>query len=61
MIVITSDGTDIYCLPDCAKCLESGESPLDMDRCPLCAFDDWGEMCIPDICDRYTEEDEHDR
>ena len=31
MTIKTSDGIDIYCLPDCAKCLFTGELVEMMD------------------------------
>lgn len=51
--VKTSDGIDIYILPDCAKCLASDEHtcPLYLDDCPL-----GNEVCYPGECDEYTED-----
>lgn len=52
MIVKTSDGVDIYILPDCAKCKFTGEHIEDMDECPCC---DSG-ICTPDTCFNYEED-----
>ena len=56
MIIKTIEGIDIYCLPDCARCGMSGENPTDMDECPIGAFDLSGYVCVPDLCDEYSEE-----
>ena len=52
MRVQTSDGIDIYVLPDCAKCKITGEHIDDMDECPCC---DSG-ICTPDNCVNYEED-----
>lgn len=52
MTVKTSDGVDIYILPDCAKCKFTGEYIEDMDECPCC---DSG-ICTPDTCFNYDED-----
>ena len=52
MTIRTSDGIDIYCLPDCAKCKYTGELVEDMDECPV---NDSG-VCIPDYCYWYVED-----
>lgn len=56
MKIRTSDGIEIFVLPENAKCTESGMSPEKMDKCPLNAFDMWGFCCIADRCDCYTED-----
>ena len=56
MDVVTPDGIKIYCLPDCAKCSRTGISPIDMDHCPIFQFDNFGDRCIPELCDEYREE-----
>ena len=48
---------DIYVLPETAKCRCTGESPLDMDECPLHRFDDSGCECWLGECDEYTEDE----
>ena len=55
MNIRTPDGIEIYCLPDCAKCTYSSESPEDMDVCPIRNFDDLGLECVPELCEYYTE------
>lgn len=57
MKIVTSDGIDIYCLPDCAMCLFTGERVEMMDECPCC---DSG-ICTPDTCEMYHEDWEGER
>lgn len=52
MTIKTGDGIDIYCLPECAKCLITGEHLEDMDECPCC---DSG-VCTPGSCENYIED-----
>lgn len=65
MNIRTTDGIRIHCLPDNAKCARSGRSPEDMDKCPTYNFDDFGEYCVPELCEYYTEdskkEEKHER
>lgn len=56
MNVRTADGIPIQILPDCARCVITGKSPLDMDGCPNCCFDGYGEVCVPESCPDYTED-----
>lgn len=49
-------GTIIHCLPDNARCGCTGESPLEMDKCPIFNFDDLGILCVPELCEEYKEE-----
>ena len=56
MNIRTMDGIPIYCLPDGARCSCTGKSPEAMTECPICACDMFGLLCIPEICDRYTED-----
>ena len=56
MDIKTAEGLDIYVLPENAVCLESKQNPLNTDKCPLCCFDVYGDCCIPELCERYTEE-----
>lgn len=55
MDILTEDGIEIYCLPDTAYCKISGENPESMIGCPLFAFDDYGNICKPNLCGEYTE------
>lgn len=57
MDIQTSWYQRIYVLPDNAKCKITGKSPLDMDDCPECVFDFYGDYCIPELCENYTEGD----
>lgn len=57
MNINTRDGIEIYVLPEGAKCMRTGKSPLKMEKCPLVYFDDYGEECVPDVCEYYTEEE----
>lgn len=56
MRIQTVDGVEIITLPDTARCLETGMRPEDMNKCPICNFDDEGDICCPSICTCYTEE-----
>lgn len=56
MEVLTECGVQIFCLPDSAKCKVTGENLNLMINCPICNFDDYGEICVPDLCDEYSEE-----
>lgn len=56
MNIGTACGVSIDCLPDNAKCKCTGKSPLEMDSCPICNFDDYGNECVPELCDEYEEE-----
>lgn len=58
MNINTPDGIEIYILPKGAKCRRTGISPLEMEKCPLWYFDDYGDECVPDVCEFYTEEEE---
>lgn len=53
--VLTKHGQCIMCLPDKARCRLSGKTPHDMDKCPICNFDDYGDICVPELCDEYEE------
>ena len=55
MNIQTSDFINIYVLPDDAKCNLSDKHPTDIDECPSCKFDYFGEICIPELCEHYTE------
>lgn len=58
MRIRNSDGViTIYCLPDNAKCRVSGKSPEYMIKCPIYNFDDYGDECVPELCDEYEEGD----
>lgn len=57
MNLYTADGISYHCLPACARCKISGESPETMDECPDRRFDDQGLVCIPELCDAYTEDE----
>ena len=52
----TADGIKFFCLPDGAKCMVTGDNPENMDRCPMRNFDNHGCICVPESCDKYTEE-----
>lgn len=54
MRVRTTDGIDIYVLPECARCTRTGMNPLDMDFCPYGSWND----CVPDACAEYEETEE---
>ena len=52
MVIKTVDRIDIHVLPENAKCLFSDDNPMYMDECPIKHA-----VCVPEICDFYTEED----
>lgn len=56
MDIKTEYGDDIFCLPPCAWCKVAKKDIEDMDTCPLCNFDDFGDICVPSLCDHYTED-----
>lgn len=55
MEIVTEDGIEIFCLPDCARCKLTGKSPTEMIECPEHCFDVFGDVCRPDDCDYYEE------
>ena len=55
MRVKTSDGIDIYCLPECAKCKLTEAHIDDMVECPCF---DYSEICTPD-CYYYEDWEEN--
>ena len=55
MDIKTSDGINIYCLPDGAICTLTNEEVMSMDECPCRNFDDFGDICVPELCEHYTE------
>lgn len=57
MNIRTATGDCIFCLPDNAKCKQSGKSPAEMNECPIFNFDDYGMECVPELCDEYEEVD----
>lgn len=56
MEIMTADGIRIFCLPDNAICKRMNTSPERFGECPMCNFDDVGYICVPELCDEYTEE-----
>lgn len=46
----------VFSLPFKAICKETEQNPVDMERCPICNFDDDGDICVPELCEEYTEE-----
>ena len=56
MQIKTEYGEDILSLPPCAWCKIADKDIEDLDTCPLCNFDDTGDICIPSLCEHYTEE-----
>lgn len=55
MNIQTKHEVDIYCLPESALCIETFEHPNNMKRCPLHQFDDFGDICVPELCESYDE------
>lgn len=61
MNIMTKDGIIIHCLPENALCDAFGKSPLEIDRCPEYMFDDYGDYCMPEICQKYMGEIDMER
>lgn len=57
MNIRTTDGIDIHCLPENARCKIACMNPEKMHECPICNFDDYGDECVPELCDEYYERD----
>ena len=55
MDICTQYGQKIFCLPDNARCRLSGKSPHETEKCPIRNFDDYGDVCVPELCDEYGE------
>ena len=55
MIYMNQAGDELTLPPFRAKCAVTGDYLSDMNRCPLCNFDDDGEICVPGLCDEYHE------
>lgn len=53
----TPDGIEFFILPDNAKCRYAGTHPDRMETCPLCRFDRFGDVCIPEECGHYSEDE----
>ena len=43
-------------LPPCAWCKVANKDIEDLNHCPLYNFDDDGDICVPSMCEHYTEE-----
>lgn len=46
----------IFCLPDCAFCKAEGKRLEEFDVCPLYKYDEFGDECVPGLCEYYTED-----
>lgn len=55
MDIKTEYGEDIFCLPPVAFCKIARKDIEDLESCPICNFDDIGDICCPSICEHYTE------
>ena len=58
MTLMTKDGIEIFALPPIALCKYSNKDVEDMDECPIKNFDDFGDICVPELCEFYTEQTE---
>ena len=56
MQIKTEYGEDILSLPSYAWCKVANKDIEDMDKCPLYNFDDNGKICVPSVCEHYTED-----
>lgn len=53
---VYNDDVEIMILPDCAKCKLTGNSPLNMEDCPMGFYqDDDDDICLPGDCEYYSE------
>lgn len=55
MTLMTKDGIEIFCLPPVAWCKCENMDVEDIDECPIKNFDDTGDICVPELCEFYTE------
>ena len=57
MKYLTSDGVEFHVLPHNARCQYVGTHPDNLDSCPISIrnFDDYGDICVPELCDYYDE------
>lgn len=56
--IYTSQGEEVFCLPDEAACKEEKRLLEDVACCPCKMFDPQGSICIPERCVYYTEDPE---
>ena len=55
MTLMDKDGIEIFALPPVAWCKCANNDVEDMNECPIKNFDDFGDICIPELCEFYTE------
>lgn len=55
MTLMTKDGIEIFALPPVAWCKCAKDDVEDIDECPIKNFDDTGDICVPELCEFYTE------
>jgi len=55
MDILTKDGIEIISLPLMAICTIANEDIEGMIECPIKNFDDFGNICVPELCEHYTE------
>ena len=51
----TADGVEFHVLPHNARCQYVRTHPDNLDSCPICNYDDDGDICVPELCDYYDE------
>ena len=55
MEYITPDGIKFFILPSGARCTYAKKHPDHIEKCPICNFDDYGNICVPELCGYYYE------
>lgn len=51
----TAEGDEYFVLTHNARCQYVGTNPDNLDSCPICNFDDYGDICVPELCYYYDE------
>ena len=50
----TTKGVYLPAPPEGAICKRTGQKLKDMTQCPDLNFDNYGEDCVPELCDEYS-------
>ena len=58
MTLMTKDGIEIFALLPVAWCKCENKDVEDMYECPIKNFDDSGDICVPELCEYYSEREE---
>lgn len=49
-------GEPLHVLPDCAFCKAERKRLEDFEVCPDRKFDEFGDVCVPGLCENYEED-----